>query len=361
MSEGKKSEVSQVVESAVAYRIGIASIILVFVFIVGSVGFHLLENMTLFEGFYMTFITISTIGFSELKTLSPAGRLYTMVVFVMGIGVISYIASQTTQLLFESELFIKRAMRQELKKIKDHYIIAGYGRIGHRIAEVLSKAEMPVVIVEQDAGKIDRINDDGYIYVEGNAQEESVLKEAGIDRAKALICTLSSDQDNVFVTLIARDVTEDLFILVRTNQNSNRKKILRAGADKVISPYEIGADRMANVILRPNVNQFIEQFQKNTSDDHAFDEVKVFEGSEMAGKTLMELGVRGKYEILIIAVLSSETGQMIFNPGSNQKINSGDSLIVLGDIKTIERFRKEVCRDDRSIAERSENPIKVKS
>jgi voltage-gated potassium channel len=360
VSDGVKNEVSQVVESAVAYRIGIASIILVIVFIVGSVGFHLLEDMTLFEGFYMTFITISTIGFSELKSLSPAGRIFTMIVFVMGIGVISYIASQTTQLLFESELFIKRAMKQELKKIQDHYIIAGYGRIGHRIADVLKNAELPVVIVENSEEKIERINNDGFIYVEGNAQEEYVLKSAGIDRAKALICTLSSDQDNVFVTLIARELREDLFILVRTNQHSNRRKILRAGADKVISPYEIGADRMANVILRPNVNQFIEQFQKNTSDDHAFDEVKVFEGSEMADKTLMELGVRGKFEILIIAVLSAETGQMIFNPGSNQKINEGDSLIVLGDIKTIEKFRKEVCRDHRSIAERSENPIEIK-
>ena len=356
MSNLNNNEVSQVVETAVAQRIGIASAILAFIFALGSIGFHIIEDMSLFEGFYMTFITISTIGFSELKSLTPAGRVFTMLIFVLGIGVISYIASQSTQLLFESELFIKRAMKQELKKIENHYIVCGYGRIGKRIATVLKDANLKVVIVEINEKRIERIAADGHIYVEGNAADENVLTAAGIDKAQALICTLSSDQDNVFVTLIARDMREDLYILVRTNKHENEKKIYRAGADKVISPYEIGADRMANVILRPNVINFLENYTKGTTDDHSFDEVKVFEGSKLANKTLAEIGVRGTYEILIIALISHEERKMRFNPGPDDTINVGDSLIVIGELKAIDQFRTEACKDHRSLAERSINP-----
>ena len=349
-----KGVFEEIVESAIVYRIGIATAILAFIFCIGSIGFHFLEGMTFFEGFYMTFITISTIGFSELKSLSPYGRIFTMLIFVMGIGVISYIASQTTQVLFESELFLKRAMQKQLKKIEDHYIVCGYGRIGHRIAQVLVEADLPVVIVENRSTSIDRIKSDKLLFVEGNAQDEQVLLDAGIESAKALICTLASDQDNVFTTLIARELNPDMFILVRTNEVKNKKKMFRAGANKVISPYEIGADRMANVILRPNVDQFLEKMTHGASDDHAFDEVKVFEGAEIGDKTLADIQVRSKYEIVIIAIISKNNGNIQFNPGSNDRIQVGDSLIVLGDVTRIELFREEACNDARTLAERTE-------
>lgn len=349
-----KDAFQEIVESAIVYRIGIATGILVFIFIFGSIGFHLLEDMTFFEGFYMTFITISTIGFSELKSLSFYGRIFTMLIFVMGIGVISYIASQTTQVLFESELFLKRAMQKKLKKIDQHYIVCGYGRIGHRIAEVLVEAGLPVVIVESSSDSIDRVKSDNLLFVQGDAQDEQVLIDAGIKTAKSLISTLASDQDNVFTTLIARELNPDMFILVRTNEAKNRKKMFRAGANKVISPYEIGADRMANVILRPHVDQFIEKMTDGASEDHALDEVKVFEQAEIAEKTLAEIQVRAKYEIVIIAIISRNTGNIQFNPGSHDHIRVGDSLIVMGDRKKIQQFREEACSDTRTLAERTD-------
>jgi len=342
-----------VVEHAATRRIGIALIVLVIIFSVGTVGYGFIENMAPFDGLYMTFITITTIGFTEVKNLSVEGRIFTMIIFVMGIGVISYIASQTTQLLFESELFLKRAMKKQLDKMNGHYIICGYGRIGHRIAEVLSQAELPLVVVEQDTESIERVQDDKLFYVEGDAQDEKTLKEAGIDRAKALICALSSDQNNVFTTLLARDLNPDLFILVRANQKNNRKRILNAGADKVISPYDIGAERMANVILRPNVEQFIETMTRDDNQDHTFDEVQVSEGSALADKTLEEVEIRSKYEILIIAI-SSDGGKTRFNPKSTDKICTGDSLILLGDLKKIQQFRREMCNDNRTLAERAD-------
>lgn len=343
---------NDIIDNIVALRIAIAFAILMVVFFVGSVGYHLIEDMGFFEGFYMTFITITTIGFTEVKNLSTGGRIFTMVVFVMGIGVLSYIASQTTQLIFESEIFRKRAMKKQLEKMDQHYIVAGYGRIGHRIAQVLQQANIPIVVVENRDSSIQRLKEDDFLYVEGDAQDEAILKEAGINRAKGLICTLSSDQDNVFVTLVAREVNPDIFILVRTNEHQNTKKILRAGANKVISPYEIGADRMANVILRPNVDQFMDRILGGTSQDHVFDEVKISDGSELAGKTLSEAQIRQKYFVVIIAIIPENKDRIRFNPGSDDSISIGDSLIVLGDIQRIRRLREEGCKDFRTLKER---------
>ena len=344
---------SAVVENPALTRIGIASLLMVFIFVIGTLGYHYLENMAFFDGLYMTFITISTIGFTEIKSLSIEGRLFTMGIFIFGIGVISYIASQTTQLLFESELFLQRAMRKKLEKMEEHYIICGYGRIGHRIASVLRDADLQIVVVENRDSSIERISNDNHVHVKGDAQDENILLEAGIERAKALICTLSSDKDNVFTTLLAREINPELFILVRANENKNRLRISRAGADKVISPYDIGADRMANVILRPKVEQFIETMTRDDSQDHTFDEVLISEGSKLANKTLAEINVRSKYEVLIIAILH-EGERIKFNPKSTDKIQTGDSLILLGDLKKIDEFRSEMCNDTRSLAERAE-------
>lgn len=335
-----------------------ASFIMLIIFTLGSTGYHFIEDMTWFEGLYMTFITISTIGFTELHTLSNEGRIFTMMIFVTGIGVLSYIASQTTQFLFEGEIFYKRAMQKQLDKMDQHYIICGYGRIGHRIAEVLKDAGLPLVVVENRASSLERLREDKTPFIEGDAEDEATLLNAGIKKAQSLICTLSSDQDNVFTTLLARDLNPDLFILVRTNENANRNRVLRAGADKVISPYEIGADRMANVILRPNVDEFVDSITKYTMLDHMFDEALIVESSVLDAKSLAEINLRTQYGVLIIAIIP-KNGSIQFNPDSSSKINVGDSLILIGDLNQIDKFRREVCNDTRPLAERTRNSEKL--
>lgn len=242
-------------------------------------------------------------------------------------------------------------MAGQLRKIKDHYIVCGYGRIGHRVAEVLQDAGISLVVIENRESGVQRLKDDNLLHVQGNAQEEAVLKEAGIERAKGLVCALSQDQTNVFVTLIARELNKDLFILVRTNERHNTRKIVRAGADRVISPYDIGADRMANVILRPHVNQFINRIT-GAEQDHVFDEVTVFEGAPLAGQTLAEAKIRQKYFVVVIAISTGGNDDIRFNPGRDDVINIGDSLIVLGDIERIEKLRREGCNDRRELSER---------
>ncbi len=344
---------STLVENPAVFKIGIASMVMMAIFLVGTLGYHYIEDMAFFDGLYMTFITISTIGFREVHSLSIEGRIFTMGIFIFGIGVISYIASQTTQLIFENELFLKRAIQKRIKEMEQHYIICGYGRIGNRIANVLRDAGLSVIVVELSEDNINRIQADKHVYVRGDAQDENILKQAGIDRAKSLICTLSSDKDNVFTTLLARELNPEIFIMVRANENSNRLRITRAGANKVISPYDIGADRMANVILRPQVEHFIETMTQDDRQDHTFDEVLIHKGSDLAGKNLAEIDVRNKFGVLIIAIIPN--GERIrFNPQSTDIINEGDSLILLGDMHKIEEFRSEMCKDDRSLAERAE-------
>ncbi|HYW35671.1 MAG TPA: TrkA family potassium uptake protein, partial [Balneolaceae bacterium] len=208
------------------------------------------------------------------------------------------------------------------------------------------------IVVDNRDASIEYAKRDRMIYVQGNAQDEETLNEAGINRARGLICALSNDQQNVFVTLIARELNENIFILVRTNEHQNTRKIYRAGADKVMSPYEIGADRMANVILRPQVDHFIDRIAGG-EQDHLFDEVHVMEGAELAGKTLSDTDIRKSYAVVIIAINRDGQDHILFNPGSNDTINVGDSLIVLGDVENIEHLRKKGCNDDRDLSDRA--------
>lgn len=333
-------------------RIALAFVLLIVIFCLGSLGYHYLTGMSYFDGFYMTFITITTIGFGEMSHFTTEARILTVMISVFGIGTLAYIASQTTQLIFENEIFYQRVLQRRINKMNNHYIICGYGRIGHRIAEVLNESGIETVVIENDSEIIKQLKDERMTFVDGNAQDEDSLIKAGIERAKGLVCTLSKDEDNVFVTLIARELNEHLFILVRTNQQKNVRKILRAGANKVISPYEIGADRMANVILRPNVELFVNKIVRHTEEEHFFDEIMVFEESKLDGITIAEAGIRQNYNLVIIGIIPAKSQKIVFNPGSNNVLHGGDILVVLGDMERIQRMRTQACGDTRTLAER---------
>lgn len=339
------------IDNWVVYRIALATGVLAIIFALGSYGYHLIEEMPLFDGFYMTFITITTIGFAELQELSNAGRVLTIMVFVMGIGVISYIASQSTQLLFESKLFRLRAMKKQLKKTKNHYIMCGYGRIGRRIVDTLTEGGLPVVVIEWDEERVQELENRNLLHIKGDAKKEHTLQEAGIQRARGLVCALSNDQDNVFTTLMARDLNNDIFIIVRTNESEHTKRILLSAADKIISPYEIGADRIANVILRPHVDEFINEIT-DEDQNYIFDEVEVFEDSDLSGKTLQQTNIRQKYSVVVIAIASESNSNIEFNPGGDATINTGDSLIVMGTADHIKKLRLKGCKDNRNLEER---------
>lgn len=270
----------------------------------------------------MTFITMTTIGFQEVHELSSFGRIFTIFIGLAGIGTVAFIATRSVQILIMGQRLKQRQLMQTISKLSDHYILCGYGRIGMRIAEDLRRSGVPFVIIENAEHKVEKLKSSQLLYIDGDAEEEGSLEAAGISRAQGLILTLPEDSVNVFVTLVAREINPELFILVRTNKHENRRKLIRAGADKVVSPYEIGADRMAHVILRPNVDRFMEQVLHTEALNLMMEEVTVHEGSALAGKSLVESNLRQHFDAIVVSIMDGKTLEMKFNPEATDKIKA---------------------------------------
>ncbi len=306
---------------------------------VGTLGYHLIEGWSVFEAFYMTIITLSTVGFGEIHPLSESGRLFTMFLILGGVGVAIYVFSMVTEAVVSGqlqELLGRRRLEHKIEALKGHYIICGYGRIGRHICRIIAK-EVPFVIIENDPEAIKEIEKEGFIYVEGDATHEDVLKKAGIERAKGLVGVLRSDADNVYVTLTARSLNPNLFIIVRADEEMVVRKLERAGADKVISPYLIGARRMALTILRPAVTDFLEVATPETSLELQLEEVSIRANSDLVGKKLIESGIR-QFSGAIILAVRKVTGEMIFNPPPEYILEEDDTLVALGDRKGLGRL-----------------------
>jgi len=321
----------------------LAGLALLLLFGIGSMGYTLLEGWTLADGIYMTFITLSTIGFQEVHQLSDTGRFFTLGLGITGIGLLSFVVARSAQFLIASDRLHERRVMKRINELSGHYIICGYGRVGERLAEDLHREGRPVVIVDVSDDVISTVIEDEHLYVKGNAEEEETLRTAGIERARGLVLTLPEDSSNVFVALTAREMNPDLFILARTVDQDNRSKLLNAGADKVIAPAEVGADRMAQVVLRPHADEFMEHVLHTSALSRQIDEVQVHEHAPLAGKTLAESNFRQQFEAIVIGIIDADTGAMTFNPSPSERIDAGDILIVLGETDVIDALREKVC------------------
>lgn len=321
----------------------VANLFLAMVLVTGTVGYSLIEGWPWTDSLYMTFITLTTIGFREVHSLSETGRFFTILIGLTGIGSVAFVATRTAQVLLNTRAFRYRTMMRSISATTDHYILAGHGRIGQRIARDLDRNGMPFVVIELQEDREDELEARGYKYLIGDAEKEEVLAEAGIERAKGLILTLPEDRANVFATLVAREMNPDLFIMVRTDTNANRRKLIRSGADKVVAPYEIGADRMAQVLLRPSVERFMERVMHSDALAYSMDEVEVEVGSPLSGKTLRDADFRKQFEAIVVAVMHGQTKEMVFNPDPEEVLNGGDTLIVMGSNEMISRLRTKGC------------------
>ncbi|PSQ91930.1 MAG: potassium channel protein [Bacteroidetes bacterium SW_4_67_19] len=314
---------------------------------VGTVSYALLEGWSWFEGLYMAFITITTIGFQEVNNLSVPGRLLTMFIALLGIGTGGLIATRSAQLLLTSQNLRKRRIARMIDRMEDHLIICGFGRIGRRIVRDLDHADQPFVVVDNKEEHLEELRQEQIPCVQGDAREEEVLDKAGVERARNLLLTLPEDATTVFVTLTARELTidsnPDLFIIARTNDHRNRSKIQTAGANKVIAPLEVGADRMAQVVMRPNVDRFMEEILHTGALGLQMDEVRVQEGAPLAGRTLAESKFRQQFETVVVGVIEPDEDDMNFNPGADMKIQAGDILVVLGNPEMIRRLKGDGC------------------
>jgi len=313
---------------------------LVGLLIVGTSGYVLIEGWSLLDSLYMTVITVSTVGFREVFRLSPAGQLFTIALIIFGVSFIAYSASSLVQFMVEGQLrsiLGRRKLEKKISKLKNHYIICGYGRIGTHICRELEAKPVPFVVVEKESGKIEKFGQDGTLFVDGDATLDETLIKAGIRNAKGLVTAVTSDTENVYITLTARGLNPDMFILARASEEASETKLKRAGATKVISPYVMGAARMAQAILRPSVLDFIEIATAGKNYELQIEESRVTSDSILVGKSLVTSGIRKDLGIIIVGI-KKEDGQMHFNPASETVIEPGDVLITLGEPAAIENL-----------------------
>lgn len=319
----------------VKVQVGTAFIVLFLLALAGSIFYGLLPGWTLMDGLYMTFITLTTIGFQEVHPLPEIARIFTIGISVVGIFTIGFIVARTTQLFVTGPALRLRHMKRRIDNLQDHYIICGFGRLGQRIARDFQDDGRPFVVIENSPPKVEALAEAGYLHLEGNAEDDKILHEAGLERARGIVTTLTNDSDNVFVTLMAREINPEIFILARTNASANARRLYRAGANKVISPYEIGADRMARVVLRPNVDRFLEQALNVHGLDLQIEEVEIIEGSDLDGQSLGGAKFRQYYGAMVVGIVERPSNEVTFNPSADRRLKAGDVLITIGDVKMI--------------------------
>lgn len=301
-----------------------------------------IEGWNFFDSLYMVVITLATVGFGETHPLTFHGRIFTIVLILVWAGIGFYALSSIIQPIIEGEIrkvLGRKKLEKEIRNLKDHYIVCGFGRMGSYISRELRNASVSYIIIEKDERLREKLERENYLYLYGNASEDEVLIEAGVKKARGLVAVVASDADNVYITLTARQLNPNLFILARSTNESSERKLQQAGANKVISPYQMGAVRMVQAILRPAVVDFIEIAFHGKSMELQCEEFLVKPNSSLVGSSLQEAEIRKNLGVIIVAIKGT-SGKMVFNPSRDVRINAGDTLITLGEKKDLVRLEK---------------------
>ena len=304
--------------------------------IFGTVGYEILEpGMSFFDSFYMTIITVSTTGFKEVHDLSLPGRILTIFLIVTGVTAIAYSAGRAIQaIIYETEIFWRKRMDKKIENISQHYVVCGYGRMGMQICESLYEHGAPFVVIENDEKKIERLKEKKYLFLEGDATSDDSLIAAKIKVAKGLVAVVKTDAENVFTVLAAKELSPNIFIVSRAIEEGTESKLKKAGADRVVKPYELGGNRMVQLLLRPGVIDFIENVARDKNIDIGLEEILVSEQSSLVGKSLIDSPIRKEMNIIIVAIYK-EAGKFLYNPQGKTEIAANDKLIAIGEIKDL--------------------------
>jgi voltage-gated potassium channel len=312
------------------------------VVVAGAAGFHYIEGWPWFDGLYMTLITMTTVGYGETHPLSPAGKVFNTFLILTAVMAGGFLVATFTHTMLEFELshFLgRRRMERELAKVKDHFIICGAGRVGRSVVRELRTLHIPCVIIEKDPARAQWAAEENIPVVIGDGHTEEVLERARIDTAKGLVAAVTFDADNLYIVLTARGMRPDLKIIARGSEEEATPKLLRAGATQVVSPYHFVGRRIAQLLMRPNVLDFVEAAFGNQRLDFQLEEVRVAEGSGLAGKTLGQTDIRESTGALVLALKRGEDS-MSFNPPPDAVITAGDCLIAVGSAEHLKKLEE---------------------
>jgi len=312
----------------------------------GTLGYVLIEKWNAWDAFYMTVITVTTVGYKEVHDLSRVGQAFTVVLLFAGVGAALYTFTLLATIVVEGGLPKKLQRRRHermLETIKDHFIICGYGRIGSIVAHQFQRQKVAYVVVERDGTRIQDAVDAGALTLEADASREEVLKRAGIERARGLIAAVGTDAENVYTVLSARVLRPELFIVSRAETEDAIIKLTRAGADRVISPYAIGAVQIAQTALRPAVVDFVELATSSDNLELAMEEIPVSATSALVNQSIVNANLRQRFGVIVVGIQRTDR-RMEFNPSPDAGIRAGDKLVVLGRPDSLKELEIEAAK-----------------
>ncbi len=307
----------------------------------GTAGFMLIERYPAFDAFYMSLITIATVGYSEIHPLSPAGRVFNSVLIVFGVTLLFFAIGVVAQVVIQmelGELLGKRRMKRMIDKLENHYLVCGYGRVGRGAAMELRKAGQPCVVVERDPERLEAAVQAGLLGIAADATRDQTLLDAGVRRARGLVAALGSDADNLFVILSAKTLNPSLTIAARAGEEEAEEKLRRAGAGTVFAPYTHAGHRLAQALIRPHVHQFLDLTTENMGLNVLIERLRVDETSEFASMSLKQMQIRRDIGVIVLAIRRAG-GEMLFNPPADAVLQGGDSLVAMGgpdDLRKLE-------------------------
>jgi len=331
-------------------RIGIACSGLIVVFLIGVVGFKFFGGgqWTWLDAFYMTVITLATVGYGEIHSLNanPAARIFVIFIILFGVGLLAFVVSSVTAFVVEGELknlFGRRRMNREIEKLRDHYIVCGVGETGFHVAEELFKTRRPFVAIDSNTQHLERLQTLGpVLFIEGDATRDEDLMAAGIEKAQGFVATLPTDEANLFATITARELNPKLRIISKMTDDSAYRKFLRAGANAIVSPTFIGGMRLVSELVRPTVVTFLDKMLHGDEDTFRVEEITIPDASKLAGQTLEQAGIANKTGALVLAIRDAGSGSFAYNPPAGKTLGIGSTLVVLGSVEMMEHLRKLV-------------------
>ncbi len=306
---------------------------IVLMVIIGTVGYMLIERWGFLDALYMTVTTITTVGYKEVQPLSTAGRVFSMLLILGGVGVILYGLGTIVEYAIKAQLsgvFKRRAVRRQVERLQNHYIICGYGRVGESVARQFSAQKVDFVVVDNDAEGLERAEGDGHLAVEGDATSDETLEAAGIKRARGVVAAVGSDAGNIYVTLSARVLNPGLLIVARASSEDTVSKLKRAGADRVVSPYGIGGRQMAVLMLKPLVSDYLDVVTGDGALEFRVEELQLGDECCAVGRSIRDLSVRKTTGATILAVRRGDSGAFDTNPSPDALLESGDTIIAIG-------------------------------